>query len=199
MSFDIAAPDPAGAAAFLILAMSGAGIAHVLWLRSSFATRFCRPVDLGCTLRGRRLFGDNKRWRGFLVLPVAAATSFAALGSARGSMPQWLAHGMWPLHATQYALLGFAAGLAFMLAELPNSFLKRQLGIDPGERARQRVLRVTFLLADRLDSLLGMLIAVSLLVPLPALTWIWMLLVAPTVHALFSGLLYASGIKERVL
>lgn len=199
MSVDTAAPDPAGAAAFLILAMSVAGIAHVLWLRSTVATGFCQPVDCGLTLRGRRLFGDNKRWRGFLVLPVAAATSFAALGSARDWMPQWLAQGMWPLQVPQYALLGFVSGLSFMLAELPNSFLKRQLDIDPGDLAPGRGLRAAFFLADRLDSLLGMLIAVSLLVPVPALTWIWMLLVAPTVHALFSGLLYASGIKERAL
>jgi len=199
MRVDLGAPEPIGAAMFLILAMSCAGIAHVLWLRSGLARHFAQPVDLGLTLRGRRLFGDNKRLRGFMVLPVAAALSFAALGSARGGLPQWLAQGMWALRPGQYALLGFVAGLAFMLAELPNSFLKRQLGVGPGEQPRQASLRAIFVVADRFDSLLGMLIAVSLLVPLSAATWIWMLLLAPAVHALFSGLLYAVGVKARAL
>lgn len=199
MSTQLAAPDPAGAAVFLILAMSCAGIAQVLWLRSSLAAQFSQPVDLGIRLRGRRLFGENKQLRGFMVLPVAAALSFALLGWARESLPGWLALGMWALEPRQYAGLGFVAGLAFMLAELPNSFLKRQMDIDPGGQPRAPWLRAIFFAADRLDSLLGMLIAVGLLVPLPAATWIWMLLVAPAVHAFFSSLLYASGVKARAL
>ena len=199
MSVQLAAPDPAGAAIFLVLAMSCAGIAQVLWLRSSLAAHFSQPVDLGIRLRGRRLFGENKQLRGFMVLPVAAALSFALLGSVREALPGWLALGMWALEPRQYAGLGFVAGLAFMLAELPNSFLKRQMGIDAGGQPRGRWLRAIFFAADRLDSLLGMLIAVSLLVPLPAATWMWMLLVGPAVHALFSSLLYASGVKARAL
>lgn len=199
MSAHLASPDPAAAAAFLILAMSAAGIAQVLWLRSPLAARFSQPVDLGLTLRGRRLFGDNKRLRGFMVLPAAAALSFALLGSVREALPGWLALGMWTLEPGHYAGLGFVAGLAFMLAELPNSFLKRQMDIDPGGQPRGPWLRAVFFAADRVDSLLGMLIAVSLLVPLPAATWMWMLLVAPAVHALFSSLLYASGVKARAL
>jgi len=196
---DLAAPDPAGAAVFLILAMSCAGVAHVLWLRSRLAGQFSQPLDLGLTLRGRRLFGDNKRLCGFMVLPAAAALSFAVLGSLQPGLPGWLAQGMWELGPRRYAELGFVAGLAFMAAELPNSFLKRQLGIGPGEQPRRGPLRAVFLLADRLDSLLGMLIAVSLLVPLPAATWVWMLVLAPGVHALFSGLLHAVGVKARAL
>jgi len=199
MNDALVAPDPAGAAAFLIVAMSLAGIAHVLWLRSGAAALFGQPVDFGLRLRGRRLFGDNKRLCGFMMLPVAAAASFALLGLLRERLPSWLAHGMWSLQPGQYALVGFAAGLAFMLAELPNSFVKRQLDVAPGSQPRNPWVRATFTCVDRLDSLLGMLLAVSLLVPLPGLTWLWMLLVAPMVHGLFSILLYASGVKSRAL
>jgi len=199
MNGPLVPPDPEGAAVFLIMAMSLAGIAHVLWLRSSVAVLFSQPVDLGLRLRGRRLFGDNKRLCGFMMLPVAAAASFALLGLLRDQLPAWLAQGMWSLRPGQYAGLGFAAGLAFMLAELPNSFLKRQLDVAPGSQPRNPWARAAFTCADRLDSLLGMLLAVSLLVPLPGLTWLWMLFFAPLVHGLFSVLLYASGVKSRAL
>ncbi len=199
MNGPLVAPDPQGAAVFLILAMSLAGIAHVLWLRSRAAALFSRPVDFGLRLRGRRLFGDNKRLCGFMVLPVAAAASFTLLGVLRDVLPSWLAQGMWSLRPGQYAGLGFAAGLSFMLAELPNSFVKRQLDVAPGSQPRNPWARATFTCVDRLDSLLGMLLAVSLLVPLPGLTWLWMLVVAPLVHGLFSSMLYASGVKSRAL
>lgn len=199
MNGPLVAPDPEGAAVFLILAMSLAGVAHVLWLRSDVAALFSQPVDLGLRLRGRRLFGDNKRLCGFMVLPVAAAASFALLGLLRDALPAGLAQGMWSLRPGQYAGLGFVAGLAFMLAELPNSFVKRQLDVAPGSQPRNPWFRAAFTCVDRLDSLLGMLLAVGLLVPLPGLTWLWMLVVAPLVHSLFSALLYVSGVKSRAL
>ena len=99
----------------------------------------------------------------------------------------------------QYALLGLACGLAFMLAELPNSFVKRQLGIGPGLPASRPLLRAVFFVVDRCDSVLGVLIAASLLVPLPAATWYWVLLLGPCVHAVFSVMLHRLGVKARAL
>lgn len=193
------APDALAAALFLVLAMSLAGCAHVLWLRSATARRFVRPVDGQFTLRGRRLFGDNKMLRGFLAMPLAAALVFALFGAFRESVPAWLADGMWPLPALRYAGLGFVCGLAFMLAELPNSFVKRQLDIAPGLPPAGPLLRWVFFIVDRCDSVLGVLVVVSLLLPLQAATWLWVLLLGPCLHALFSVVLYRLGLKARAL
>jgi len=126
--------------------------------------------------------------------------AFALLGLAgHRLLPDWLAAGLWELTPGRYALLGLVAGLAFMLAELPNSFLKRQLGIPPGAIPRQRRGRVICMLLDRLDSVLGVLIVVSLLVPVTLATWVWLLLMGPGVHALFSTLLHRAGVKARAL
>lgn len=193
------APEPVAAALFLVIAMSVAGGVHVLWLRSAAARRLTQPVDAGLTLRGRRIFGDNKMLRGFVAMPIAGAAIFALLGVCRASAPAWLASGMWPMSATQYAVLGFTCGLAFMAAELPNSFLKRQLDVAPGMPPAHPVLRVLFLVVDRFDSVLGVLIAASLLVPMPAATWLWVLVLGPGVHAVFSAILHRVGIKARAL
>ncbi len=192
-------PDNLSIALFLLAAMSAAGLVHVWWLQRATGQFFTQPVDFGRSLGGRRIFGDNKQLRGLLAMPLASAASFALLGALWARLPEWLAAGRWDISAGQYAGLGLAAGLAFMLAELPNSFLKRRLGIKPGQLPKRAWGRLVCALLDRLDSVLGVLIAVSLLVPVPALTWLWLVLIGPGVHALFSALLYRVGVKARVL
>lgn len=187
-------------AAFILFTMSVAGVAHVLWLRARLSQRFAWPVDGGIEFRGKRLFGDNKRVCGFMVLPPVAALTFMILGGAREVLlPAVLSDGLWPLTAWQYAGLGLICGLAFMLAELPNSFVKRQLGIAPGQAPGQSWLRLLVMIVDRYDSVLGTLLALSLLVPVSLATWVWVLLLGPVVHAVFSIALHVFGIKARAL
>jgi hypothetical protein len=50
---------------------------------------------------------------------------------------------------------------------------------------------------DRLDSGIGMLAAVSLAVPTPALTWVYVLLLGPAIHWSFSFVLFRLGLKQR--
>jgi CDP-2,3-bis-(O-geranylgeranyl)-sn-glycerol synthase len=186
-------------AAFLLLAMSVAGAAHVLWLRSSWSRRFAWPVDGGLTFRGKRLFGENKRVCGFMVLPPVAALMFMLLGGTKDLLPPTLADGLWPLGAWQYAGLGLVCGLAFMLAELPNSFIKRRLDIAPGQAPQQAWLRPLVLVVDRYDSVLGVLLALSWMVPVSLATWFWVLVLGPLVHAVFSIAMHSLGIKARAL
>jgi CDP-2,3-bis-(O-geranylgeranyl)-sn-glycerol synthase len=186
-------------AAFLVLAMSAAGVVHIVWLRWATADALLFPVDFGKRIRGRRLFGDNKRLRGFIVLPLAAAGTFALVAAFRQDLPATIDSHLWNFPVRQFARIGFVAGLAFMLAELPNSFLKRQLGLASGEVPRSGFSRIACLLLDRFDSAFGMLLAVSLMAPVPPLAWLWVLLIGPGAHALFSALLFRMGVKERIL
>jgi hypothetical protein len=50
---------------------------------------------------------------------------------------------------------------------------------------------------DRVDSILGMLVAISLVVPTPWMTWTYVLLIGPGIHLAFSALLYRIGVKAR--
>jgi hypothetical protein len=52
-------------------------------------------------------------------------------------------------------------------------------------------------LIDRLDSIVGMLIAVSIVVPTPWMTWVYVIVIGPAVHWSFSVLLYYIGVKAR--
>jgi hypothetical protein len=195
VSLAATAPHSLPCAVFLVAAMSLAGIPHALWLRSPLSQRLRAPVDFGLRFRGRPVFGANKTWRGFVVMPLSAAASFWAFAEVRDA----LAAGMWDLPPVQYALLGLACGFAFMLAELPNSFLKRRFGVAPGMAPQRPGLAATCLIIDRIDSVLGVLLTVTLLVPVTLATWAWVLLLGPGIHALFSIWLHRLGVKERAL
>jgi CDP-2,3-bis-(O-geranylgeranyl)-sn-glycerol synthase len=184
----------ASCAVFLIVAFVLAGVAQTAWFASAASRRFDVPLDGGLMLGGERLLGANKTLRGFVVMVPAAAAAFAGLAYlTRGPA----AAGLWPLSTPGYAGLGAAAGFGFMAGELPNSFVKRRLGIGPGALARGRWSGVLQFLIDRVDSGVGMLLAVSALSPTPALTWVLVLLIGPSIHWLFSVLMFHMGLKAR--
>lgn len=190
------APDPFAGALFLIAAFVLAGLAQTVWLGSPASRAFALPLDGGRTFRGRRIFGDNKTLRGFLVMVPAAGAAFVLLARLTEGTAG-TAHGLWPLAPSGYWWLGVVAGIGFMAGELPNSFVKRQLGIAPGQAPPAGVARFVCFLADRVDSIVGMLTAVSLAVPLSVRTWGVVLVIGPTIHYLFSHLLFVVGVKAR--
>jgi hypothetical protein len=190
-------PNALASAVFLVIGIALAGLLHSAWLRSSASTRWARPLDAGLCFRGRRLLGDNKTVRGFMVIVPASAASFGALALLLSLPDGGIPADLWPLTPAGYAALGALAGFGFMLGELPNSFVKRQLDIAPGTVPRSRAGRLIAHVADRLDSAVGVLLAVSIATPTPLATWLYVLLLGPPVHAAFSFLLFRLGVKER--
>jgi len=186
--------NAAACAWFLLGAFVLAGMAQTAWFAAPVSRRFSQPVDGGATFRGRRVFGAHKTVRGFIVMIPAAAITFAALAAAVGDPA---GAGLWPLTTGGYAGLGACAGFGFMAGELPNSFLKRQLGIAPGARPRHPLGATVQFLLDRIDSGIGMLLAVSAIVVTPAMTWLLVLLVGPSIHWAFSLLMFHLGLKAR--
>ena len=185
--------DPRDCALFLIVAFALSGCAQATWLASRASWRVAWPVDGGRTFRGRRLFGDNKTVRGFVVMPLATGLAFLSVWLLAGNSSA----GLWALTAPQYGGLGVLAGTGFMLGELPNSFIKRQLGITPGAPADGRVLRPLFFLIDRLDSAAGVLVALALVVTVPPATVAYVLVAGSVVHGAFSVLTFRLGGKAR--
>jgi CDP-2,3-bis-(O-geranylgeranyl)-sn-glycerol synthase len=109
-----------------------------------------RPIDGGMTLRGCRLFGDSKTWRGVVVAIVGCIAGAAAQKYVIGEAAR-------PWMLVDYArinvvLFGLAMGAGAMLGELPNSFVKRQTGIAPGKTTRGP-LAVLFYVWDQVDLL----------------------------------------------
>jgi hypothetical protein len=85
-----------------------------------------------------------------------------------------------------------------MAGELPNSFLKRRLGIAPGTVPAAGLSRWLCLALDRLDSTAAMLLGMALVAPLPVTTALLVFVLGPAVHFLFSAALYGLGVKARM-
>lgn len=116
------------------------------------------PLDGGATLRGRRVLGDHKTWRGLLAGVLAGTLAWELqvviydAGFLRG------------LAILDYATAGLAPGVLLgfgaLAGDAVKSFVKRQLDIAPGE---------SWVGPDQLDFMVGAFACVAL-VHVPPLT-----------------------------
>lgn len=186
-------PDSTLCTVFLFTTFFLAGLIQTLWLRSPRSQKFAHAIDGGMTFRNQRLFGDNKMWRGFVVMIPAAGWSFVLVHF----IVRQCGGQLWPLTTGQYFLLGCWTGFGFMFAELPNSFIKRQCGIAAGSAAQRPLARHICLVVDQIDSTVGGLIAISLLVPVPLVCCVTLVLVGGATHLAFNYVLQRLGLRER--
>ena len=185
--------DPVACAVLVTVSFVLAGACQAMWLASPRSRRFDRPIDGHRTFRGRQILGANKTARGFVVMVPATGLAFMCVGT-------WLTaagRAVWPYGPVGYVVLGLVAGLGFMAGELPNSFLKRQLDIAPGAAAPGTIAGPFFRALDRVDSLLGMLVALAAVAPVRPLTMAIILVVGPLLHGAFSVLTFRLGGKAR--
>ena len=130
-------------------------------------------------------FGRNKTWRGLIVMPAAAAlgTVLAAAG--------------WPeqFGGWNAIVLGVLLGLAYALAELPNSFVKRRLGIEPGKRPPRHA--AWFALFDQADSAIGCVLVYGWALGLTPGTMLLFLALGPAIHLLVNYTLYLMRLRRE--
>ncbi len=133
------------------------------------------PLDLGKNfLDGRPVFGRNKTFRGFFF-GLTVGTTLGLLESA-----------LFGYHP----LLGLLLSLGALFGDLTGAFIKRRLGLAPGE-----LLPVV----DQVDFIVGAVIF-SLPISLQFLSWELVLavfIITPPVHLLTNFLAYKLGLKSN--
>jgi hypothetical protein len=186
----------AGRVAWMITPVLVAGLGQVVVLKTGLLPGLAAPLDRGRRWRGKPLLGPRKTWRGVIVM-----TALSALVSRGQAAAAYRSARLRALSAFDYQrinpwLLGAALGLGYCLAELPNSFVKRQLDIAPAGTG-DRFARLQYLV-DQSDSVAGCLLALRLFYK-P--TWLETGLAFATGVALHVGvdqLMHALGVKRRV-
>jgi hypothetical protein len=131
-----------------------------------------------------KLFGRNKTWRGILVLVFMNSLTVFLINL----LYKYLTPG-------QSTGIGAALGLAYMLFELPNSWLKRRLGIAAGEKSIKNAWLLTLL--DKTDSSLGVSILSWWIFELELWQAVLLFLISAITHALLSLMLVIFGVKRR--
>ena len=97
-------------------------------MRKGWLSFLNRPIDAGKTLGGVPVFGPNKNWRGPVVYVFLGTLVTVILGAVASDW-SWVA----PVFANNSLTLGLLLTVSYAGAELVNSFVKRRLGIAPGE------------------------------------------------------------------
>ena len=172
----------------------GAWLVHVPILRWDLLPALRRPIDGGRTWRGRRLLGDNKTWRGALAMGGGVLGLTVVLSLWRGywsRLPPALQHSSpW--------LVGALLGLGTVAAELPNSFVKRQLDIAPGRRQRSP-LGALISLYDQGDFVLGIWVALLPLWAMSASQALVAFVLVAVVHVAVSWVAWRLGARTTPL
>ncbi|MEO3993444.1 MAG: CDP-2,3-bis-(O-geranylgeranyl)-sn-glycerol synthase [Desulfurococcaceae archaeon TW002] len=144
------------------------------------------PIDLKKNFYdGRRLFGDNKSIEGFIVGVIAGALIGLAYGYYMPSrISEWISY-------------GFLSGVGAMSGDLLNSFIKRRIGMKPGQ---------PFIPLDQISFIIGASVLIKLtradLAINQELSFVDLLvglLLAGILHPLTNYIAYLVGIKEMPL
>jgi CDP-2,3-bis-(O-geranylgeranyl)-sn-glycerol synthase len=145
-----------------------------------------RPLD-----GGSGVFGDNKTWRGALMMSsgtIAATVTLTRLGWFRGKLPA-------ELRDASPLAYGALLGAGVVLGELPNSFLKRRLGIAPGARQKSAA-GVAIGVLDQGDFVLGSRLTLAPLCRMSARETLESFAVVAAVHSAVNVVGYAIGARS---
>lgn len=105
------------------------GLSLIIILKKKWLLKLDTPLDHGVFFRGKRIFGDNKTYRGILthVFVCISVCFILYLGYVTG-----LSKFIHPIFNNPPILIGLIYSLLYTLGELINSFIKRQMGISSG-------------------------------------------------------------------
>jgi CDP-2,3-bis-(O-geranylgeranyl)-sn-glycerol synthase len=133
------------------------------------------PIDLGRKfIDGKPIFGKNKTFRGFFV-GLLVGTGVGLLESKIFKLP---------------LTFGLLLSSGALFGDLAGAFLKRRIGIAPGNLLP---------IVDQVDFVVGALIFSLLLSP-PLLTWelaLTVLLITPPIHLLTNFVAYKLRLKNN--
>jgi hypothetical protein len=179
---------------YLLLPLLGGAALHGLCMRTGWLASLKRPIDGGRMLRGRRVFGDSKSWRGPILVGAGAGLVWALQLHVLHGLPACAALELVDFAELPGVAFAVLAGFVGELAELPNSFVKRQLGIAPGATARGP-LALVFYFWDQLDVLMGYGLMLAFAVPPTPLRVAVSVAVVAGVHPLLTWLGYRLGMR----
>ena len=178
-----------------------AGIVNSLWCKSRCMKALQIPMDGGHNFAdGRRIFGDNKTWKGFLgyiVLNMLCMPLWGIVCGAAGIEGYNFFYESTPNTPVNNLLIGLLLGIAYGIFELPNSFLKRRLGIVPG-KSLKGASKAFFVFLDQADSVFGCVLVVCLYASMTVGFYLCYVVVGAVTHIIINMLLYFLKLRKNM-
>lgn len=157
-----------------------ANVLHMIIVKKNIFEQLNIPLSIA-------LFGENKTIRGFIVVPLIAGIIALLNSSLFGPL------GFSNLTAFG---VGFGLGLAYMIFELPNSYIKRRLGIKNGEKSEKYKYLQLFI--DKIDSLIGIFLFYYIIMVISINDILVLFLASFLIHISISYLLVLLKIKKSI-
>ncbi len=178
-----------------------AGIVNSVWCKSKQLKSLQIPMDGGkIFIDGRRILGDNKTWKGFggyLIFNVLCSVFWGLLCKVSGLEAYSFFYQRRENTVGNNLVIGLLLGIAYALFELPNSFLKRRLGIVPG-KSINGFWKWFFVFLDQADSVFGCVLVVCLYTPLSVGFYLVYVVLGAASHILINMLLYAVKLRRNM-
>ena len=176
------------------------GILNMIWCKTGLLKPLKKPMDMGRNFTdGRRIFGDNKTWKGFLGYLVFNTIFSVIWGFVCSSAGIDHLNFFYINHDNTLLfniLTGFLIGCGYALFELPNSFLKRRLDITPG-KTTSGFWKYFFVFLDQADSVFGCALVVWLFYDLGIVLYLAYVLVGALTHIILNVLLYLAKLRKN--
>ncbi len=172
---------------FLSLPLVISGIAHMIIVRLNLFSILKKPINI-------KLFGENKTYRGFVIMPLISIFS-VYITIKIISLNQIVLS--FNFEEYPFWLTGFLMGIFYCLFELPNSWIKRRLGIQPGKLPEKK--KLLFALTDQADSVIGCSLLFYNLFNFSFLFTFYLILFGSSLHLFINYLLYLCKIRKNPL
>lgn len=185
-----------------------AGVLHMIVVRRNLLAALARPIDAGKTLGEKPIFGPNKTWRGLGFMTLAPAALGAFQGAAWGPWAERAGCAPFDLallgmslgaadgpiaQAAGYLVFNLVLGLGYALGELPNSFVKRRAGIEPGKTSSR-----VFFVVDQADSVVAALLLGKAFFPLEWRVVATGILALTLLHLALNAGLYLARVRRNL-
>jgi len=186
---------------YMILPVILGGVFNMVFMKLPLLNSLKTPLDMGRSLKdGKRIFGDNKTWKGFLGM-IAITSLWMVFFQMLAINFEWANRlSLIPYRDYSYIqglLFGALWGMGYVLAELPNSFIKRRLSVPPGQNVKG-LRGVIFAIFDQIDSVIGCLIMIPVFYAISIVDALAILILGGLVHfAVNVGLFYIGLKKQR--
>ena len=155
-----------------------ANILHMIVVKANLFTFLRVPISV-------KYFGQNKTYRGLIFLT-----------SVTGILQYIFNAYLYGSFLVSSALLGALLGFVYIICELPNSFVKRRRGIQPGSRSGSYPWLTTII--DKADSTFGVCLFFCIIKNLSLFEFFILFLSAFVIHLIVSKLLHSVKLKESL-
>lgn len=177
------------------------GIFNMIFTKTAFYRSRRVPMDHGKTWRdGKRIFGDNKTFIGFFSMIFFTMLAQVLWGAC---CSWWNINGwneLYLFHSNTFVfnvLAGLLFGFAYAIFELPNSFLKRRVDIQPG-KTNSGGIGAFFFVLDQIDSLLGVMLGLVFLSHISFWKYLAYILLGAVTHVSVNLVLYKLHIRKNL-